>query len=816
MTIEELTVKMDADLARAEAELKKITAAVTDLGKQSEETGKKTEKMGSILKAGSFVGLGVGIAALGKKMVQGNAEMEKYTTQFSVLLKSTDAAQKRIGELRKFAADTPFELPEVVQASKLLQTFGGTALATGKSLTMVGDMAAASGANFEEIATWVGRAYTNIQSGRPFGEAAVRMQELGLMSGETRNKLEEMQKAGKSSAEVWAEFQKSMGPYEGMMAKQSQTLEGLMSTLSDNLNEIINSVGKPLFDLIKKLVKVVLDVLANPAIQKLLEKFVESIGAIIGPLAESLTPIIEKLVPIITDILGMLSEGFVQVLQMLMPLVQFALDLIVELMPVVKVLFGVVMQIYKALEPFIKQIIKLFVDLLKPFLPLIMSLAELLASLVPVLNLLVPIITAILTVAVKFVTAVVTPIVDAIKFIVDTGKKAVDIIGSIFGGGEEQAAPAPMVAHAAASAPEQTSRYMTPEPGMKPPPPPPKKGKKKEYDELSDYNKARIELESDLRRKLEMQYDEDMRALQKQLEKKEISQRVFYTRVAILDRDYVDGLAKIQKEAADKAREETEKQIKAEEKRKEFLAGIQTFIDDQNAKKKDEADRIRELEIENEETEEDRIDSRYRYDEQRLLESLMAKEISEKEYQERREKLDREYTDAITENRIQQAQQLVGALGEFAQAAFGDTKAIAIAQAIINTYEGATKALAQGGIIGTLLAGAVIATGLANVAKITGIMPEKKATGGMSRGMTMTGEQGDEFVVNAQASRRNRALLEAINSGATFADITGMNARVPAGGRPMKVALDGTFRFENGALIAQIKKDVQLERQASF
>lgn len=59
-------------------------------------------------------------------------------------------------------------------------------------------------------------------------------------------------------------------------------------------------------------------------------------------------------------------------------------------------------------------------------------------------------------------------------------------------------------------------------------------------------------------------------------------------------------------------------------------------------------------------------------------------------------------------------------------------KAAAIAQATINTYEGATKALAQGGIFGPVLAAAVIAVGMAQVANIA-------STGFSSGGYTGAG-----------------------------------------------------------------------------
>lgn len=63
-----------------------------------------------------------------------------------------------------------------------------------------------------------------------------------------------------------------------------------------------------------------------------------------------------------------------------------------------------------------------------------------------------------------------------------------------------------------------------------------------------------------------------------------------------------------------------------------------------------------------------------------------------------------------------------GALGGVAKLvgeSSGFGKAIAVTQAIIDTYAGATKALAQGGIFGPIAAAGIIASGLANVKAIT-------------------------------------------------------------------------------------------------
>ncbi len=70
---------------------------------------------------------------------------------------------------------------------------------------------------------------------------------------------------------------------------------------------------------------------------------------------------------------------------------------------------------------------------------------------------------------------------------------------------------------------------------------------------------------------------------------------------------------------------------------------------------------------------------------------------------------------------LETANAAIGLAGQL----FGQSKGLAIAQAVINTYEGATKALAQGGIYGPILAAVVIAAGLVQVAKISSTNPDR-------------------------------------------------------------------------------------------
>jgi len=218
-------------------------------------------------------------------MLGGNAAFEQYETGFAVLLKGSNdfsvglqRAKERMAELADFAAKTPFELPEIVQASKMLQTFGGDLLATGDTLTLVGDMAAAAGVSFGEIAIWVGRAYTAMQSGRPFGEAAMRLQELGLLSGEARNKMEELQKSGASAKVQWENFTQTMSRFSGMMKEQSQTMTGLLSTLRDDLAALQRTTFAPVLEPVKQAIRDVLAFLESAPMVEAAKQFGEMLG----------------------------------------------------------------------------------------------------------------------------------------------------------------------------------------------------------------------------------------------------------------------------------------------------------------------------------------------------------------------------------------------------------------------------------------------------------------------------------------------------------------------------------------------------------
>lgn len=190
-----------------------------------------------------------------------NTTLERQTIAFKTLLGSMDAAERRMEDLSDFAASTPFELPEVVAASRLLQTLTDGALASGDALRLIGDAAAASGQSFQETAMWIGRLYAGLKSGTPVGEATMRLLEMGLISGDTKRSLEDLAKSGEGTSRAMEIVRETFARTSGAMAEQAQTMSGLTSTLADTMRALAADTVLPAWEKLKVVLRDVLELL---------------------------------------------------------------------------------------------------------------------------------------------------------------------------------------------------------------------------------------------------------------------------------------------------------------------------------------------------------------------------------------------------------------------------------------------------------------------------------------------------------------------------------------------------------------------------
>ncbi|MDX2108758.1 MAG: hypothetical protein SFY80_00810 [Verrucomicrobiota bacterium] len=211
--------------------------------------------------------LGRGISSL--------RSLETLKTQFVPLLKSVEAAKQRIASLYKFAASTPFQLGEIGNANRTLEVLTRGLYSSEEAMKKIGDAAAVSGRSLEETSFWVGRLYDALKNNAPIGEAVLRLGEMGIVSFETRRKIEDLQAAGADFGATWRLVERDLGRAEGGMLQLSKTLGGLESTLSDARAMFAGAFGESFFEGEKKGVEASIRVMENftPVVAQLGKEF---------------------------------------------------------------------------------------------------------------------------------------------------------------------------------------------------------------------------------------------------------------------------------------------------------------------------------------------------------------------------------------------------------------------------------------------------------------------------------------------------------------------------------------------------------------
>lgn len=207
---------------------------------------------------GVIAGVGVALGALGVASVKAAGQMEQTRIAFTTLLKDGEKAKSFLSELEKFAASTPFELPDVLDASKRLLAFGFSAEQVIPILTAVGDSASALGigeAGIQRLTLAIGQMQAK---GKVSAEEMLQLAEAGVPAWEMlANKIgtdipTAMDKASKgqiSAAEgIQAVISGMNSRFGGMMEKQAQTVNGIMSNIQDSVTQTMVVIGDELIE----------------------------------------------------------------------------------------------------------------------------------------------------------------------------------------------------------------------------------------------------------------------------------------------------------------------------------------------------------------------------------------------------------------------------------------------------------------------------------------------------------------------------------------------------------------------------------------
>lgn len=233
----------------------KVSAALTGIGVALEEAVLGRFQMVLFASTAAIKGINRLTDRFRALSIGASADIEALTTEFVPLLGSISEAKTRLRSLEDFAIGTPFELGDLINANKTLETLTRGAMSSKEGMTTVGDAAAVAGVSFAEMSRTIGRLYDALQSGRPAGVSAMRMQELGLLSGVARSQIESLTAAGKSGSEIWKVVATELERTNGAMENMSNNLVTLESNLMDAKEKMKSAFGQGFLDAEKESVK---------------------------------------------------------------------------------------------------------------------------------------------------------------------------------------------------------------------------------------------------------------------------------------------------------------------------------------------------------------------------------------------------------------------------------------------------------------------------------------------------------------------------------------------------------------------------------
>ena len=178
--------------------------------------------------------------------IEYNAQIEKYTTGFTNMLGSAEAAQQVMSQIQEDAAKTPFDVESLTKANQYLISAGENASYARSTIMALGDAVSATGGGNDEL----NRMAQNLQQIANTGKATTAdikqfayagIDVYGILADYTGKSTAEVQNMTISYDLLTQALQAASeegGRYYGSMDTQSQTMNGRVSTLKDNVKQL--------------------------------------------------------------------------------------------------------------------------------------------------------------------------------------------------------------------------------------------------------------------------------------------------------------------------------------------------------------------------------------------------------------------------------------------------------------------------------------------------------------------------------------------------------------------------------------------------
>lgn len=242
-------IEIQARMGKLESDLKQVETRMRSVDNSGAKLSSTISTLGKYLAAGAVA---AGIYQIGKSALSAAANMEQQKVAFTSMLGSAEKAQKLLDQMQTFAASTPFQLNEIVDAGKKLVAFGENAENVTKTLGKIGDVAAGLGIPLGELTEIYGKA--RVQQtlyaedlNQLAGRGIPIFEELGKVMNVNSNEVKKLGSEGKISfsmlEQVFGNLTSAGGKFAGLMDAQSQTLAGKWSNFNDQIDKTLLLVG---------------------------------------------------------------------------------------------------------------------------------------------------------------------------------------------------------------------------------------------------------------------------------------------------------------------------------------------------------------------------------------------------------------------------------------------------------------------------------------------------------------------------------------------------------------------------------------------
>jgi len=270
LSTEQMASKIKSETDNVKNSFGSIHSSAGSAGTAISGINQSTYSLGSSLNIfdtmkSKLIGLAVGAVGVGtafatiKEGINFDSKIQQATISFTTMLGSAEAATDMIEKLKKFAADTPFEFPDLQNAAKRMLAFGFAANDILPMLKSVGDAASGLGMSGKEGVDRIVLALGQMKAkAKVSGDEMLQLTEAGIPAWDIL-----AQSMGKTTAEVMKLGEKGAIPadkaiqaliagmeqrFPNMMDKQSASFEGMMSTIKDNFEFVIGDIVQPGFD----------------------------------------------------------------------------------------------------------------------------------------------------------------------------------------------------------------------------------------------------------------------------------------------------------------------------------------------------------------------------------------------------------------------------------------------------------------------------------------------------------------------------------------------------------------------------------------